>query len=923
MSVYSDVHHILFPLYMFQFNFVAVKNMSKGSAAAKYLLAENQKNVTDYYAKEGVGTVYDPSGLLKEFGINHDEIINPEHFKSLCDAINPLNGEPLLSNFGDKHRAGIDFAISPPKSFSALWAVASPEIRDALERINKESVASALNHLNEHCEKRMGAQGVDRQSVKFAAVQFQHSTSRENDPHLHLHNPVLNLSKSADDGKWRTIEPRSLMQWQTSADSIYQADLITKLQSEFPGISVTQTENGHSFEINGVPEDLIKGWSKRREGMLNEAENAGISIDDAGGMDRKFYETRNKKELLSADPHAGWSDFAKHEHGFTSEKIDRILNAEAINKAILTDADIKFELTKAVDKLLQHESAFKENALHRAVAEQFYGCMNSAQINEVMTKIKAGEYKLEQEDKVVKLGEFDGMTYFSTQSMISTETRLSEISAEIGKDSKHFIDPEIIEKAIADKKILSLEQADLVRHICSSGSLKIGEGAAGSGKSTASEASANAFKAAGYKVQGLAASWDAAKILGKDAGIESRAIAGFLNDLQKDIIKLTAKDVLVVDESGLLGSKDAEKLVSAVEKSGAKIIFLGEEKQLNSVSAGPAMSIMIESAGTASINTIRRQKTEVQREIVANLRVGKSDLALKSLDEDGGLSFHKTANTTKRALINDWDDFTRNNPFKSTLILAIKNEDVNDLNKLARQVLRSRGQFNSADISLKIHAGKSAHTANFAAGDSIILKKNSNEFGVKNKDKAEITNIRHSAHGGYIITAKLESGREIKINSKDYVDEKSGGICINHAYAVTSFSSQGDTKDRAFVMASGMDRRYAYIAMSRHRDEANLYVDEGAIKAKLKDAGKSTDRNAVKIELATQINKRLDKFSTLDFGDNKIINRKASANLESKELVDRMKSAQAIELAMDAIRKATEAEARRVSSKQQELKLGV
>ena len=678
----------------------------------------------------------------------------------------------------------------------------------------------------------------------------------------------------------------------TSSDAVYQAHLIYELQKEFPGVTFTKSENGHSFDISGIPAELVNGWSSRRNMMLEKAEQTGVEVDDVGGMDRVFYQTRQQKETMFEDPHTGWSDYATELHGFGSEQADVLLKAKAIDKQVITEAEIAHEISLAVEKIQQTESVISENTLHRAVAEACLGKLNADQISDVMQQIKHGEIILDQQDLIIKLGEIDGMQMFSTVSMQSTERRLSELSDELSHDKKHELPPELIEKAIQSiDKILSDEQANLVRHLCKPGSLKIGEGAAGSGKSTSTEAAANAFKMAGYKVTGLASSWNAANILAADAKIDSRAIAGFINDIQKGKLEIGSKDVLIIDEAGLNGAVEAEKLVSLSKKAGAKIIFVGEEQQLNSVSAGPAMAIMMEKAGAETIETVRRQKSEGDRQMVADFRDGKSDLALDFLESSSRLKFHENPNSAKRALIKDWDDFTRKNPTKTTLILAVKNAEVRDLNVQVRQVLRKRGTITGQDVAIDTPgSNKSKYKANFAIGDQIVLKKNDDDLGVKNKDKAEIVDIRLTANSGHLITVKLDSGREIEIDTNKYIDKESGATAITHGYASTQWSSQGSTVDQSFVVAEGMDRRYAYVGMSRHREAANLYVNEGVIKGKLKEAEKPYDRHHIKIELAKQLNRKTEKLSTLDFDDDRLKLRSQKTKSDLAEMLERIKN---------------------------------
>lgn len=484
------------------------------------------------------------------------------------------------------------------------------------------------------------------------------------------------------------------------------------------------------------------------------------------------------------------------------------------------------------------------------------------------------------------------MDYYSTASIQTVELRLSELAEKLANDGKHTIDMQLAENAISEQAVLSAEQADAVRYAVTNGSIKVIEGAAGSGKSTSAQAIANIYKSSGYQVIGLAASWSAAAILARDAMIQAIAISGFINKVEKGIIKLSEKSVLVIDEDGLLGSIDTEKLLNFSDKYGCKIILMGEEKQLSPVAAGPALAIIMEKTGVASIETIRRQRSQMQREMVSAFRVGETDVALQKLETEDGLRFHQTRRTAINAMVQDWANFTHQYPEKSTLLLAVKNVDVRQINTQVRSILRKRGVITGTDVSISTPAPNSSKkVALFAVGEQVIFKQSDKLLEIKNNEKARITEIVASATGGYNITLKHDDGRDIKLNTLKYVDQESGGVPISHSYAVTQWSSQGATVDKSFVLATGMDRRYAYVGMSRHRDSANLYVDESEIKSKLKLAGKPTDRNAVVIQLAIQLSRKSDKLSILDFIDNRIGDRVALKNRESQELVARMKAA--------------------------------
>jgi ATP-dependent exoDNAse (exonuclease V) alpha subunit len=250
---------------------------------------------------------------------------------------------------------------------------------------------------------------------------------------------------------------------------------------------------------------------------------------------------------------------------------------------------------------------------------------------------------------------------------------------------------------------------------------------------------------------------------------------------------------------------------------------------------------------------------------------------------------HRNINTAKSALIRDWEEFTHKNPGKTTLIMAVKNTDVRSLNDQVRRILRDRGELQGPDVSIKTKGGNKSQVAtDFAVGDKIVLARTDRELDVTNNSKAQITDIRTGAKGGHILSLQMEDGRKIDIDTLKFKDPESGGVAIRHGYASTAWSAQGATVDRAFVLAEGMDRRYGYVAMSRHREAATLYVNEGGIKARLKDAKKEETKENIREELAKQLHRKTTKPSTLDFEGDRFAKAQERAKKERDELMARL-----------------------------------
>jgi hypothetical protein len=91
---------------------------------------------------------------------------------------------------------------------------------------------------------------------------FQHD-SRDHDPHLHIHNALLNRVQGPD-GVWRTLDGRSLFRWRPAAAAVAERTTEERLSHAF-GVLVATRPDGKAREVVGVAQeamDLISTWRR-------------------------------------------------------------------------------------------------------------------------------------------------------------------------------------------------------------------------------------------------------------------------------------------------------------------------------------------------------------------------------------------------------------------------------------------------------------------------------------------------------------------------------------------------------------------------------------------------------------------------------------------------------------------------------------
>jgi hypothetical protein len=270
---------------------------------------------------------------------------------------------------------------------------------------------------------------------------------------------------------------------------------------------------------------------------------------------------------------------------------------------------------------------------------------------------------------------------------------------------------------------------------------------------------------------------------------------------------LTARDVLVIDEAGMVGTRQMERVLSHTADAGAKAVLVGDPQQLQAIEAGAAFRAIHERHGGVEITEVRRQLHDWQRGATRELATGRTGEAVRAYADHGMVHAADTREQARGELVERWDRERTVAPDQTRIILTHTNNEVRELNEAARDRMREAGELGD-DVQVKIERGDRA----FASGDRIMFLKNERGLGVKNGTLGTIEKVSPQH-----IAVRTDDGRSVAFDTKDYAH-------VDHGYAATLHKAQGMTVDRAHVLATpGMDRHGSYVGMSRHRDGVQLH----------------------------------------------------------------------------------------------------
>ena len=883
-----------------------VATIGQMASAAYYLESQRSfRHPNEYYTagEEPDGTWFNPLGLL---GLEDGKKVDSGHFHRLYSGFAPDGERKLVQRAGNPDRSpGVDLTFSVDKSVSSLWAIAEPEMRERIEAMAVSAARAAIEDtVFRYCAyTRVGSNGVTRPAeADLMGATFVHGTSRENDPQLHVHCTIFNLARTREDGKWRAHHQYPVYSWKKAAGALFRAYMAWDLQQNLGVRMDRYGPNAEFTRIEGMPEDLQSFWSKRRKAIVAKAGELGIpSLGNASRMAGVNKITRAGKSHDN-DPevrHRRWREEAQ----------DYVEREELI--ATVTGHEVEIErerireLTDRLDDLPAHlareEAIFRRPDMVEAAANAAAGLLGRDAVGTAIERLRRNPEIERLEPKKPTAESLAGMAHtevYSTRHNLGLEQAVKDMAEAMAADTGHGLPEEAVKEKVATLLErgypLSQEQSLAIRHATiTGGRVAVIEGAAGSGKTTTLRPITDLHREHGYGIVPTAVAWRTAVALGDDCDARAYCVDKLLKLAAKGQIEIGAKTLIVVDEAGMLSTRQAHHILQLSERHGAKVVFAGDTRQQQPVEAGPGLRLIRDVASSVRVDRIRRQKADLEDVLVhvhketpeqarfragltnpqerdailveyeamerkplftpwqvavsEALRDGEAEKAIEAWHLRGRLHLCHDEEKTITRLVDDWARLVKAEPDTSAVVLARTRAETRALSWLMRErVLAGKTDAERAVIEVSRDLdGRKTEPLEIAVGDRLRIGATQWEKQLFNGTVVTVERIemhpevdtgspkplRDESRGEppVLITARTDDGRRVSFRH-DEIRDFHGNVRLDYGYAMTIASAQGLTVDRAFLLVDDRPARETiYPAATRHREGIDVYVNRSPI----------------------------------------------------------------------------------------------
>ncbi len=726
--------------------------------------------------------------------------VTKDTLAAVLGGADPASGSSLVTGkaAADGRLGGFDLTFSAPKGVSLLAALSKDKAATGVRGAHDAAVLEALDYLQAHATwARRGHDGLRTESTSgMVAAAFRHRTSRADDPHLHTHVVVANLVHG-DDGAWSAIWGKPIYAQSRTAGFVYQAALRANL-SQSLGLGWSPVSKGLS-EPAGFSATQLSAFSNRRHQVVAAMDDHGATSAQAAQVAALATRAAKSTDHDQGRQLATWWATATGV-GLDPEDLAGMVGPP---RDIALSPEEQVEIRQALlgpNGLTAHSSVFERRDVVRAWAE---AAGDGAHLGELESLTDAF---LARPEVVALSG--TGEPRYSTAELMALEASLVEVALCQVRLGSATVSYQALTQALEARPSLSEEQAAMVGQLVTSGSgVEVVVGRAGTGKTFALDAARAAWVAGGHRVIGTCLAARAAAELESGSGIASVSLARLLIDLERPESALARDSVVVVDEAGMVGTRDLYRLGRLTEASGAKLVLVGDPHQLSEISAGGAFAALGRQLGASELTQNRRQVQGWEREALAELRAGNLVAAVDRYQAAGRINTAPSAQGARAALVNDW--LQARSPGSSSVMVAVRRDDAEGLNALARAALRSTGVLGPEELCV---AGRC-----FAVGDQVLALRNDARLGLTNGTRARVAGIDHEA-GSLSILAADE--RELVVPGS-YLEAGD----LTHGYALTLHKAQGLTVDRAFLLGNeDLYREAGYVGLSRARQRNDLYL---------------------------------------------------------------------------------------------------
>jgi conjugative relaxase-like TrwC/TraI family protein len=743
--------------------------------------------------------------------------VEGQDFIALMEGRHPRTGGWLRpEGAGGGRGGGIDLTFSAPKSVSSVWALGGESQRRDMEAAHAVAVREAMVHLTETVptvRRRYSGQVVEEPAREVVAAEYRHTTARgvlEGDaPDPQLHSHVVVTSAIRDDGRIVAVASRPVFRSAREVGAFYRSALAHELGQRGYAIEAGTGKQGRYFEIAGVPQGLLEAFSARSREVARAAERFRAKwgrAPERGELRRLKLENRKAKVLVTrGDLHAVWNETASR-FDFVGDEPARLLGAARGSRP-------ERALEERVEERLTERAATFEPGEFRAVLlEQSVGEL-------APREALAFSRSMIAERRVLPL-EGGLMTTLKVRAQEqAVERRFTQLAIpadrEVGEAARAIASDQVAER-IGGR--LSDEQAHALQVITGPERGAILIGPAGTGKGVVLDAAARAEQLTGHQTLGIAVSWSTAERLGRDSPALSQqvfSVDALVSRVEHGHLNVDAETTIYFDEAGIADTNRLDRLTEMVERTGAKLVAVGDAAQLPSIGAGGMFDRLTEIAPNAELSDVRRTLDPHEQRAWADLRAGRSDRAMAHYHARGQLHMADTRDEAVEHAVQSWATLTETHPIgEVALISDASNQEIHRLNARAQHYRAQRGELGELEVEVPgVHYG-------IRQGDRVAMIEQHHEPGQERIENGTQGEVLQVTPAGEVLIEFDVTGRQRTLAGEDLARVRLG-------YAQHIHRAQGATVTRTLVVTGGWQtsKEPASVEASRARKGTHWYVN--------------------------------------------------------------------------------------------------
>jgi conjugative relaxase-like TrwC/TraI family protein len=753
-------------------------------------------------------------------------------FKRIFEGRHPQTGELLGRAHGKGAVPSWDLVLRPVKDVGVLYALGDERVNRAVMNAHHEGVAAAIAYLDAHVGTRRGHGGHQKMSGRgLVVVGFDHRTSREGDPLPHTHLIIANRTQGPD-GRWTTLDGRDLYAHRRAADAMYRAAYQRSLTRSL-GIAWGEADRWGNRPITEMPSEVVQAFSKRHQQITQHL----ARLEEAG--------RQRTPALVRFAVHAT-RPAKRHE---APETLYERWRAEARTRGIDPD-----RLVRQVSGRAREQDRGVSNLAIKRVFNRLAGPEG----------LTAGASTFVRQDIVVALGgalatvapgELEALTdrflaeralaviddraepgterRWSTADLLSVERALVAAAQARQGERAGVVTPELVRATLAAYPTIGDDQAGMVRDVCQRGDgVSVVEGRAGTGKTFALGVARHAWQVGGWRVLGAAPTGIATMSLEAEGFEETATVDRLLGELDRAGVREVLGDraVLVVDEAGMVGSRKLARLLDHAGTARAKVVLVGDDRQLAAIDAGGGFRALRVRLGASELVENRRQLQAWERDALELIRGGLVEEAVDAYRDHDQLVATETKFELTLALVKDWwqaEQDAAGDPDREAVILAWQRGEVDRLNTICQQIMADHGRLGPERLQVG--------DRQLAAGDRVVCGRNAlARLGVANGTRGTVVAL-DVAERTLTLRVDGKQAREVTLPAWYLDGQQRWGWqphdthrTVDLAYATTGHKAQGLTRWRALVRLTGReDTNWLYVQLSRAKQATTVYTQVG------------------------------------------------------------------------------------------------